>query len=137
MPPEARLVAMRNMSFPNWRFREVQGTFNHTMTAEEQIENLSLLGKLNYLSGIDYPDDEQLRARINEYRSAHKFCLKQCKDLAEDGTKRDGNLAVKWSAEAVKWARLAEEQQDALDRREHNLDLIRHEEKMSGIRGSN
>jgi signal transduction histidine kinase len=36
LPPDARLVAMRNMSFPNWRFREVQGTFNHTMTAEEQ-----------------------------------------------------------------------------------------------------
>src|SRR5947207_5651417 len=32
-------------------------------TPEEQLENLSLLGKLNHLAGIDYPDDKNLRAR--------------------------------------------------------------------------
>jgi hypothetical protein len=34
---------------------------------EEQEAQLSLLGKLNRLSGIDYPDDPSLRARIKSY----------------------------------------------------------------------
>ncbi|MGV3530846.1 MAG: DUF1501 domain-containing protein [Chthoniobacteraceae bacterium] len=46
---------------------------DNALTAEEQIENLSLLGKLNYLSGIDYPDDEQLRARIKAYELAFQM----------------------------------------------------------------
>src|ERR1041385_7272344 len=33
-------------------------------TREEQEANLSLLGRLNYLSGIDYPEDAALRARV-------------------------------------------------------------------------
>lgn len=49
---------------------------------------------------------------------------------------REENVAVKWSAEAVKWARLAEERQEILDRRAHNIDLVRHEERMSSQRRS-
>jgi hypothetical protein len=41
-----------------------------SVTAEEQLANLSLLGKLNRLSGIDYPDDLSLRARIKSYELA-------------------------------------------------------------------
>jgi hypothetical protein len=41
-----------------------------SVTAEEQEANLSLLGKLNRLSGIDYPDDPALRARIKSYELA-------------------------------------------------------------------
>jgi hypothetical protein len=40
------------------------------LTHEEQTANLSLLGKLNRLSGIDYPDDADLRARIKSYELA-------------------------------------------------------------------
>lgn len=40
------------------------------ITAEEQRAELSLLGKLNHLSGIDYPDDPALRARIKSYELA-------------------------------------------------------------------
>jgi hypothetical protein len=40
------------------------------VSAEEQEANLSLLGKLNRLSGIDYPDDPGLRARIKAYELA-------------------------------------------------------------------
>jgi hypothetical protein len=40
------------------------------VTPEEQEANLSLLGKLNRLSGIDYPDDPALRARIRSYELA-------------------------------------------------------------------
>lgn len=37
---------------------------------EEQEAEFSLLGKLNTLAGIDYPDDPQLRARIKSYELA-------------------------------------------------------------------
>lgn len=37
---------------------------------DEQEAAFSLLGRLNRLSGIDYPDDEQLRARIKAYELA-------------------------------------------------------------------
>jgi hypothetical protein len=40
------------------------------VTAEEQMEELGLLGRLNTLAGIDYPDDPALRARIKSYELA-------------------------------------------------------------------
>jgi hypothetical protein len=40
------------------------------VSKEEQLSQLSLLGKLNSLSGIDYPDDPALRARIKSYELA-------------------------------------------------------------------
>ena len=43
------------------------------VTQEEQAENLSLLGKLNHLAGIDYPDDKNLRARIKSYELAFQM----------------------------------------------------------------
>ncbi len=42
-------------------------------TTEEQLQNLSLLGKLNTLAGIDYPDDQNLRARIKSYELAFQM----------------------------------------------------------------
>ena len=44
-----------------------------SVTAEEQLSNLSLLGKLNTLAGIDYPDDQELRARIKSYELAFQM----------------------------------------------------------------
>ena len=43
------------------------------ITSEEQVSNLSLLGKLNRLAGIDYPDDANLRARIKSYELAFQM----------------------------------------------------------------
>jgi hypothetical protein len=43
------------------------------VSQEEQAENLSLLGKLNHLAGIDYPDDKNLRARIKSYELAFQM----------------------------------------------------------------
>lgn len=79
----------------------------------------------------------ELKARISEYRANARAAWGESKRLADEGTAQEGNLAVKWSAEAVKWSRLAEERQEVLDRRQHNLDLIRHEEAMSGLRRGN
>ncbi len=44
-----------------------------SVTVEEQTQNLSLLGKLNHLAGIDYPDDQNLRARIKSYELAFQM----------------------------------------------------------------
>jgi hypothetical protein len=46
---------------------------DHAITHEEQLANLSLLGKLNHLAGIDYPDDAHLRARIKSYELAFQM----------------------------------------------------------------
>lgn len=43
------------------------------ITLEEQTANLGLLGKLNTLAGIDYPDDQELRARIKSYELAFQM----------------------------------------------------------------
>jgi len=43
------------------------------MSPEEQAEGFSLLGRLNRISGIDYPDDQELRARIKSYELAFQM----------------------------------------------------------------
>jgi hypothetical protein len=40
------------------------------MLPDEQSDEFSLLGKLNSLAGIDYPEDPELRARIKSYELA-------------------------------------------------------------------
>lgn len=45
----------------------------NALTLAEQRENLSLLGKLNQLAGIEYPDDKDLRARIKSYELAFQM----------------------------------------------------------------
>ena len=40
------------------------------ITPKEQVEQFGLIGKLNRLAGIDYPDDPQLQARIKSYELA-------------------------------------------------------------------
>src|SRR6202008_4792918 len=44
-----------------------------SISTDEQTANLSLLGKLNRLAGIDYPDDQNLRARIKSYELAFQM----------------------------------------------------------------
>ncbi len=42
-------------------------------TAKEQADEFGLIGKLNRLSGIDYPDDPQVQARIKSYERAFQM----------------------------------------------------------------
>ena len=42
-------------------------------TLEEQKANFSLLGKLNRMAGIEYPDDAQMQARIKSYELAFEM----------------------------------------------------------------
>lgn len=44
-----------------------------SISTDEQTANLSLLGKLNRLAGVDYPDDQNLRARIKSYELAFQM----------------------------------------------------------------
>lgn len=46
---------------------------DEAVTREEQLENLNLLGKLNRFAGIEYPDDADLRARIQSYELAFEM----------------------------------------------------------------
>jgi hypothetical protein len=81
-------------------------------------------------------DVKQL-ARIAEYRSTARELKRVGLEMC-CGTDRDANAGIKLIAESTKLFRLAEERQEVLDNREHDLVLIRHEEAMSGgARGSN
>ena len=43
------------------------------MTSGEQRENFGLVGQLNRIAGIDYPDDQKLQARIQSYELAYEM----------------------------------------------------------------
>ncbi len=43
------------------------------VSLEEQRENFGLLGKLNRISGIEYPNDKKLQARIKSYELAYQM----------------------------------------------------------------
>ncbi|WP_395094187.1 DUF1501 domain-containing protein [Armatimonas sp.] len=43
------------------------------LSADEQAANFSLMGRLNQLAGIDYPDDKDLQARIKAYELAFQM----------------------------------------------------------------
>ncbi len=43
------------------------------ISSEEQAADFSLIGRLNTLAGIDYPDDQNLRARIKAYELAFQM----------------------------------------------------------------
>ncbi len=46
---------------------------NAKFSIDQQRENFSLLGKLNRIAGIEYPDDQQLQARIKSYELAFEM----------------------------------------------------------------
>lgn len=43
------------------------------ISQEEQMENFSLIGRLNRIAGIDYPEDKNLQARIKSYELAFQM----------------------------------------------------------------
>jgi hypothetical protein len=56
------------------------------VTPQDQQAELGLLGQLNQLSGIDYPDDPDLRARISAYELAYgmQTAVPQTLDLNQE-----------------------------------------------------
>ena len=83
--------------------------------------------------------DRKLAVRIGEYRSnalaLTRVAKKLLGDPGDEGTERDVAAACKAMAEATKLFRLAEERQEIIDNREHDLTLCAHEERMSAHRG--
>lgn len=49
------------------------GTRFEGVSASEQAKEFDLIGRLNRLSSVEYPDDERLRARIRAYELAFKM----------------------------------------------------------------
>lgn len=90
------------------------------------------------IDGVEQDEAEvaALRGRINEYRCESRACLRRSNELA-DGTKREHGPAIKWNDNAVKWARLAEEQQKRLDEMVRDDRLVQREREMSGVRSPN
>ncbi len=88
--------------------------------------------------GIEQDEAEvsALRGRINEYRCNSRACLGESKRLRDEGTVQEGNLAVKWQDCGLKWARIAEEQQQRLDEYSRDDRLMRREREMAGLRSS-
>lgn len=82
--------------------------------------------------------DQRLAQRISSYQTrARKLrCLADGLYENADGDYHAFNTGAKLDAEATRLDRLAEERQEVLDNREHDLQLIRHEREMSGLRGS-
>ncbi|MSR57529.1 MAG: DUF1501 domain-containing protein [Planctomycetaceae bacterium] len=56
------------------------------MLAEEQANEFELIGKLNGLSAVEYPEDEALRARIRSYELAYRMqrAVPEAVNLAEE-----------------------------------------------------
>jgi hypothetical protein len=79
--------------------------------------------------------DRKLAARIEEYKATARTLKRVGLELCENEG-RDVTTGVKAIAESTKLFRLAEERQEVLDNREHELRLIKHEREMSGLRGS-
>ncbi len=56
------------------------------LSPQQQERNFGLLGKLNRLAGIEYPDDERLQARIKSYELAFQMqaSVPEVMDLAQE-----------------------------------------------------
>lgn len=84
-------------------------------------------------TGLEQDEAEvsALRARVAEYQSRSRMCWSEAERLRKDD--RQGQLAVKWSDAATKWARLAEERQDKIDEYARDDRLVRKAEKLAGV----
>ena len=86
--------------------------------------------------GIETDEAEvsALRGRVNEYRCNSRGALRKSEELYE---RDEWNTAAKYEDTAIKWARLAEEQQTRLDEYVRDDRLIKREREMAGLRSSN
>jgi len=89
------------------------------------------------MDGVEMDEAEvsALRGRVNEYRCNSRACLRRSEEMADESVGEHGH-AVKWNDAALKWARLAEEQQTRLDEYVRDDRLIRREREMAGMRGA-
>lgn len=88
------------------------------------------------VDGVEQDEAEvsALRGRINEYRCNSRACHRRSSELADEP--RQQKVAIDWDSNALKWARLAEEQQTRLDEYVRDDRLVRQDREMAGVRGS-
>jgi hypothetical protein len=65
------------------------------LTVEQQRENFSLLGRLNQIAGIEYPDDPKLQARIRSYEMSFDTEADHIHNLYGIGTKETDDFGRK------------------------------------------
>jgi hypothetical protein len=79
--------------------------------------------------------DRLLMAESQQFKTIARAFERELKTLIK-GTDAEKNIAAKFSAEAIKWHRLALEQADKVSARDHDRELVAHEREMSGLRAS-
>lgn len=79
-------------------------------------------------AGAPKADTTQKRVHAAEARLRELACWDRCKlDMADDG-----NIAVKWSAESSKWARLAMDLESQITEIEHDQWLVEQDQLRGG-----
>lgn len=91
-------------------------------------------GELGESSRTSEVLDHEILAEANEFQKRGRTMWRAARELLEDGTTQDKHLAVKLSAEATKWERLAIETKDRAAARKQLREAIAHEAAMSGVR---
>ncbi|MBA3311765.1 MAG: DUF1501 domain-containing protein [Planctomycetaceae bacterium] len=79
-----------------------------TISAAEQQREFELIGDLNRLSAVEYPEDEQLRARIRSYELAYRMqqSVPETLDLAAETTETQSLYGIDREETAVYGRRL-------------------------------
>ena len=80
-------------------------------------------------------DTRELELRESEYREADKFLRRKAREILDDGTAQERNLAIKMFDSAAKWARISLEIRNQRLELEHDQWLVEQKRKLSG--GSN
>ena len=88
------------------------------------------------IDGVERDEAEVagLRSRINEYRCNSRAALRKANELYDAN---EWGTSAKLEDTAIKWARLAEEQQTRLDEYVRDDRLVSREREMAGVRSSN
>lgn len=80
--------------------------------------------------------DVEINALAQQFGARARRMWRECETLLNQKTAIDKNVAVKMSAEAAKWERLALEAKDKISARKHLREAMAHERDMSSQRGT-
>jgi hypothetical protein len=81
--------------------------------------------------------DKALLQRASDHRSLAKFLHREGREMIEEGTAQDKNVAVKIIDAGTKLERLAIEIEDRVSGRDYGRGLMEHEKKMGRGGGAN
>lgn len=78
--------------------------------------------------------DHEILAESATFQQRARRMWRECSAILDGGTPQEKHLAVKLSAEAAKWERLAIETKDRVATRKQLREAMAHEDAMSGVR---